>query len=32
VRKTGQTGEKIQIKAKKVVKFKPGNELSGHVK
>ena len=27
-----QTGEKIQIKAKKVVKFKPGNELSGHVK
>jgi len=27
-----QTGEKIQIKAKKVVKFKPGNDLSGQVK
>lgn len=27
-----KTGAKIKIAAKKVVRFKPGNELSGHVK
>lgn len=27
-----QTGEEINIPAKKVVKFKPGRELSDHVK
>ena len=27
-----QTGKEIQIKAKKVVKFKPGSELSSKVK
>jgi len=27
-----KTGAKIKIASKKVVRFKPGNELSGHVK